>query len=216
MKKFLFLIFFSSFLFSEETIEKLLEEMQKTQEKIETIKADFNQKKVSKVFSTPQYLKGIIYFKKPDFIRWEYQEPEPFITFVEKEEFKVYYPSLKKLKLGKIGRLRGRVFSILFAQEPLQKLKNHFIIELRKKREEDILILIPQTFKLKKYWTKWVLVVDKSNFLPKSIEVYEKDGDFTLVEFKNIKINVPLEEEIFKFTPPPDITIENYSKTYKY
>lgn len=213
MKKILVFLFFCFNLFSQESIEVLLENMQKAQEKIDTLEANFYQKKTSKLFTSPQEQKGVIYFKKPDFIRWEYTQPESYITFISKDTFQIYYPSLKKVKKGKIVRLRGRIFSLLFAQEPLQKLKNYFTIELRKKEMEDVLVLTPQVFKLKKYWKEWKLVIDKSKFLPVSIEVLEKDGDLTHIEFKNLKINVQMDEKIFEFIKPPDVIEESYTKS---
>lgn len=213
MKNIIFFIFFPLFLFSEGSIEELLKEMQKAQNSINTLQANFYQKKTSKLFKTPQEFKGIIYFKKPDYIRWEYTNPEKYIIFVEKEKFQIYYPSLKKVKMGKVSRLRGRIFSILFAQEPLEKLKNYFTIELRKKENEDVLVLTPQMFKLKKYWKSWKMVINKKDYLPSSIEILEKDGDLTYVEFINLKLDLPLGEEIFKLEIPPDVIIENYTKT---
>lgn len=213
MKNIIFFIFFPLFLFSEESIEELLKKMQGVQNGITTLQADFYQRKTSKLFKTPQELNGIIYFKKPDSIRWEYISPEKYIIFVEKENFKIYYPSLKKVKVGKVSRLRGRIFSILFAQEPLEKLKNYFIIELRRKENEDVLVLTPQMFKLKKYWKSWKLVINKKDYLPSSIEILEKDGDLTYVEFKNLKIDLHLGDEIFKLEAPPGVIIENYTKT---
>jgi len=212
MKKVIFFLFFSIYLYSEESIVSLLENMQKAQGKINTMQANFFQKKKSSLFENPQELSGVVYFKKPDFIRWEYLKPENYIIFVEKEKFQIYYPSLKKVKVGKIARLRGKIFSILLAQEPLVKLKNHFMIELRKREKEDVLILTPLTFKLKKYWKSWTLIIDRSSFLPKSIEILEKDGDLTFIEFKDVKIDITLEEEIFKLKIPSDVVVENYIK----
>lgn len=215
MKKTIIFLFFNFYLFSEENIESLLKEMQKAQDRISTIQAEFYQKKDSRLFKSPQELSGIIYFKKPSCIRWEYKNPENYIIFVDGEKFQIYYPSLKKVKVGKISRLRGRIFSILFAQEPLEKLKNYFILELRRKEKEDYLILFPQVFKLKKYWKSWTLVINKTNFLPLSIDIVEKDGDKTYVEFKNLIIDVPLKDEIFKFEIPQGVTVENYTKSFE-
>lgn len=213
MKIILFLLFFNFYLFAEENIEMLLENMQKVQNEINTLQASFYQKKTSKLFKIPQELSGMVYIKKPDFIRWEYIKPENYIIFIDKEKFQIYYPALKKVKVGKVARLRGKIFSILFAQEPLRKLKNHFTIELRIREKEDLLVLVPQTFKLKKYWKSWSLIIDKSTFLPKSIEIIEKDNDTTYIEFKDVKIDIPLEEDFFNPKIPEDFSIESYTKT---
>lgn len=213
MKNIIIFTLFPLFLLSEESIEELLKEMQKAQNQINTLQAEFYQKKTSKLFKNPQELNGVIYFKKPDSIRWEYTTPEKYIILVEKETFQIYYPALKKIKTGKFSRLRGRIFSILFAREPLEKLKNYFIIELRRKENEDVLVLTPQMFKLKKYWRSWKMVIDKKSFLPSAVEIIEKDGDITYIEFKNLKKDFPLSEEIFKLEIPPDVIKENYTKS---
>lgn len=213
MKNLIIFLFLCCNLFSQESIEDLLSNMQKAQSKIETLKSNFFQKKTSKLFKTPQEVSGIIYFKKPDFIRWEYTNPENYIIFIEKDKFRIYYPALKKVKEGKVVRLRGKIFSVLFAQEPLEKLKSYFTIELRKRKMEDILILSPQVYKLKKYWKSWTLTINRSNFLPFSIEILEKDGDLTYIEFENIKLNLELKDELFKLKLPQDVIVESYTKS---
>lgn len=213
MKNIIIFMLFPIFLFSERSVEELLKEMQRAQNQINTLQAEFYQKKTSKLFKNPQELYGVIYFKKPDSIRWEYAGPEKYIILVEKETFQIYYPALKKLKTGKFSRLRGRIFSILFAQEPLEKLKNYFTLELRIKEKENVLILIPQMFRLKKYWQSWKMVIDKESFLPSAVEIVEKDGDITYIEFKNLKKDFPISEEIFKLEIPPDVIRENYTKS---
>lgn len=213
MKKIIIFLIFCNFSFSQEKIESLLKKMQEAQEKIVTLKANFYQKKTSKLFLKEQELKGVLYFKKPDLIRWEYTAPENYIIFIENENLKIYYPTLKKLKLGKVSKYRGKVFSFLFAQEPLQKLKNHFIVELVSREKEEALILIPMTIKLKKYWSKWKVWIDKKNFLPYFIEIYEKDGDFSFLEFKDLRINETIEDSIFKLETPEDVFIESYTKS---
>lgn len=213
MKNLIIFLFLCCNLFSQESIEDLLDNMQKAQSKIETLKSNFFQKKTSKLFKTPQELSGIIYFKKPDFIRWEYTNPENYIIFIEKDKFRIYYPTLKKVKEGKVVRLRGKIFSVLFAQEPLEKLKSYFTIELRKRKMEDILILSPQVYKLKKYWKSWTLAINRSNFLPFSIEILEKDGDLTYIEFEDIKVNLELKDELFKLKLPKDVIVESYTKS---
>lgn len=213
MRNLIIILFVCCSLFSQESIEDLLINMQKAQSEIETLQSNFFQKKTSKLFKTPQELSGIIYFKKPDFIKWEYTNPKNYIIFIQRDKFQIYYPALKKVKEGKVVRLRGKIFSVLFAQEPLEKLKSYFTIELRKRKMEYILILSPQVYKLKKYWKSWTLTINRSNFLPISIEILEKDGDLTYIEFKDLKVNIKMEDEIFKLKLPPDVTVESYSKS---
>lgn len=213
MRNLIIVLFLCCNLFSQESIEDLLINMQKAQNKIETLQSNFFQKKTSKLFKTPQELSGIIYFKKPDFIRWEYTNPENYIIFIERDKFQIYYPALKKVKEGKVVRLRGKIFSVLFTQEPLEKLKSYFKIELRKRKMEDILILSPQVYKLKKYWQSWTLTINRSNFLPFSIEILEKDGDLTYIEFEDIKVNLELKDELFKLKLPQDVIVESYTKS---
>jgi len=81
------LIYFSIFAQNEgfnqvKDVEKLLKTIVDASEKTKTVKADFEQKKNSKVLVEQAISKGKFYFKKPTMIKMEYQKPFEYMVLI--------------------------------------------------------------------------------------------------------------------------------------
>jgi outer membrane lipoprotein-sorting protein len=202
----------TSLLPAQDDLESIFARMQDRQKGIQTLEVRFVQEKTSSLLVKPVVSQGTMSYARPDRIRWEYLAPDPYTILILGDTFQAYYPTLKKLKTARITRMRHRIFNFLLATEPLDKLKNHFQVELRyaEKKPSFTLVLTPLTPRLAKYIHSVTLVVDKKILLPMEILILEKDKDSSRLVFSNPKINSILPEGTFRLDIPPGTVTEDY------
>ena len=192
--------------------ETLFARMRERQAAIRTLQVRFTQEKKSSLLSAPSISEGLFSYEAPDRVRWEYSKPDPYTILIEGDRFKAYYPALHKVKTARITRMRNRIFHFLLATEPLEKLKNHFQVELRiaQARPTFTLVLTPLTPHLAKYISAVTLQVDKQSLLPVDILIQEKDKDYTRLTFSDPRVNTTLPEKTFVLEVPPGCAVEDY------
>jgi outer membrane lipoprotein carrier protein len=195
------------------SMDELFGRMQASQDATATMEARFEQVKRSSLLAGEAVSQGVMYYRKPDLIRWEYLAPDPFTILIEGDHFSAYYPDLHKLKTARVARLRHRVFNFLVATEPLEKLKTHFQVELREggSRPTWTLVLTPLTPMIRKTVARITVLVDKKTSLPAELSIEEADGDSTRIRFTDLAVNQPLPDGIFRLQVPPGTVEEPYT-----
>jgi len=195
------------------TMDELFARLQKAQAGVSTLEAHFEQTKRSSLLAGEAVSQGVMYYQKPDLIRWEYLRPDPYTILIQGDNFSAYYPQLHKLKTARVARLRHRVFNFLVATEPLEKLKNHFQVELREggKRPTWTLVLTPLTPLIRKSIASVTVQVDKTTALPAELSIEEADGDFTRIRFSTLTANKDLPADTFRLQVPPGTAQEPYT-----
>jgi len=197
---------------AQDDLESLFARMREAQQSIHTLQVRFVQEKASSLLLKPTLSDGMMSYQQPSLIRWEYTTPDPYTILIDGDTFKAYYPTLHKLKSARITRMRHRIFNFLLATEPLEKLKNHFQVELRfsQKKSTFTLVLTPLTPRLAKYIRSVMLIVDKQLLLPVEVQIQERDKDSTRLVFSNHAINTPLPQGTFRLDVPPGTAVEEY------
>jgi len=197
---------------AQDDLESIFARMRERQKSVNTLQVRFVQEKTSSLLLKPTVSEGMMSYGSPSLVRWEYTTPDPYTILIDGDTFKAYYPTLKKLKTARITRMRHRVFNFLLATEPLEKLKNHFQVELRfaQRKPTFTLVLTPLTPRLAKYIRSVTLIVDKQLLLPVELLIQEKDKDSTRLVFSNHAINPVLPEGTFRLDVPPGTVVEEY------
>ena len=71
-----------------------------------TLQADFEQLYFSQAVSEPLRQRGTFFFRKPDLMRWEYQEPEANVFLYRDGVFSFYIPAEKQLIRSRVAKDR--------------------------------------------------------------------------------------------------------------
>jgi outer membrane lipoprotein-sorting protein len=167
-------------------------------ENISSISAGFIQEKHMKILSRPLVSGGTFLFKAPDSLRWEYRYPVQSVLLMHNGKTKRYTrrngtitedagAHLQSLQvvLEEITRwLKGR-----FDEDPAFTVRQEPGLKIVLSPKEKNLALIIQRIEL--------FFSDQPGIM-KSVVIYEGEDSFTRIEFKDVVLNQPLDDSLFR------------------
>ena len=163
-----------------------------------TIKSEFIQLKHLDFLSNDIESNGMLYYKSPNSIKWEYQKP-----FVYSATFKG-----DKLYINDAGKKSDLDLSSNKAFKSLNNLvvrsvkgdlfdDAEFEISYFKDDKNFSIHFIPKDKKLRAFISEFVIGFDKTSFEVLTVKMYENTEDYTLLIFKNQEFNQPISDAIF-------------------
>lgn len=180
--------------------QALFSSLERTAGAANTLSSDFIQEKHLSMFKTVVSSKGRFYFSKPDRLRWELTSPVGS-GFVLKGE-----------KGRRWHQRTGRTENFQISQEPVMKLVSDQLFAWARadfswlKREYRITVLSespaalrlePRSAATADFLKHLLISFSPDGRYVKSVEVHEKDGDFTRIKFVNAVVNKPLAADLF-------------------
>jgi outer membrane lipoprotein-sorting protein len=182
----------------------LLEHIKKAQDALADFTADINQVKVSALSKEPLVSRGRMRFKRPDQIWVEMYPPYPNITVLSKGVLLIYFPDEKVAQRYQMAGNPALAKWLLFFQNPIETLGKKIWIQEEKAGAVVLGIAPNEDLAIFK---KIRVSVDTSNWLLKSVELVEKGGDRTTINYYNIQTNTGILDDSFKLRLPPDVDI---------
>lgn len=174
--------------------------LERTAGAVKTISSDFVQEKHLSMFKTVLTSKGRFYFSKPDLLRWELTAPVAS-GFVLKGE-----------KGRRWHERTGRSESFQISQEPVMKLVSDQLFAwaradfqwLKKEYRISVLAESPVALRLEPrsaatagFLHHLLINFSADGRYVRSVELHEKDGDYTRIRFVNAAVNKPLQADLF-------------------
>lgn len=167
---------------------------------ITSLKADFTQEKVLSFLNEPIKSSGQFWFQQPEQIRWEYQQPYPYIIIMNnglmtvKDEGDEYSTNLSAHKMfGQLnelisGSIQGRLLS-----EDENYSKSFF-------EDEEFIIVqfVPKDYDLMDYLKYIEIYFSKNTLNVVTLIMTEPGGDFTKIHFVNSVMNESINEDVFR------------------
>jgi len=177
--------------------------------KVQTLRADFVQKRDNPLLSSTTTSRGTIYQKRPDRFLMKFSQPAGDVIVSDGRYFWVYYPSADKRQVLRAAASEqgagGVDLQAQFLGDPLRRFTNTFHgIEKVNGRDAYVLTLVPRSdmgYKRLKVW------IDARDSLVRRFVLTENNDvvqDYTL---SNLAINPVLSNDLFRFTPPADAKI---------
>ena len=123
-----------------------------------SLEADFVQTKTSALMLEPQVSTGHMSYRSPDFLRWAYDKPQVLVWEMNGQETNVN-PQVQKLLRMIMASVSGE------AQD-----------DAKMQRES------------KRLFRSVNIVMDERNEVAQRVEMIEKNGDTTLIEFSNVQV----------------------------
>ncbi len=215
MKKFIFvilgLLFTSTAGFSgqNESIDVVVDKIQKKYEEIEDFHADFTQEATVKALNTVQKSDGEVWFKKPGKMRWNYYEPYKdqivsdgrTLWFYNEEEKQVIESPLNQVSeteststlLSGLGKIKD-LYKTSFTESGEFEADGSYLIDLRPKEEgED--------------YNKVTLAINKNTMMVNTLYLYDPFGNLTKVLLKNVEVDKGVSDSLFDFKAPSGVEI---------
>jgi outer membrane lipoprotein-sorting protein len=178
----------------------LFSSLERTAGGVKTLSSDFVQEKHLTMFKNVVSSKGHFYFSKPDLLRWELTAPVAS-GFV-----------LKGDKGRRWHERTGRNESFQISQEPVMKLVSEQLFAwaradfawLNKEYRISVLSESPVALRLEPrsavtagFLHHLLITFSADGRYVRTVELHEKDGDFTRIRFVNTAVNKPIAADLF-------------------
>ena len=192
-----------------EPIEETVSKLQRVYDETSDFRADFTQETFNKSLKKTVTETGVVYFKKPRNMRWDYARPETKKMIINPQKAWLYVPREKAAYVQKAANVfaSGTLISFLSG---LGKLKDDFQIayaepEAKDKNGNYLLKLTPRE---KSYALQTLNVtVDKNTYFIIRVSFEDLMGNSTTLKFSNLARNTGIPDKFFQFQPPAGTNI---------
>jgi outer membrane lipoprotein carrier protein len=185
-------------------LNAIASKIQKTYDGIQDIQANFVQLTTSASIKQTQKAEGVVYFKKPGMMKWEYKSPNTDIIVSDGKTFWAYQRDIGQVMTGNASSNETSISNNFLSG--MGNLKKDFDIELSEQDNISYLLKLkpkaPQPNVQKLY-----IAVDKKTFFVVKTIVYDVIGNETKVIFENLKINQSISTNMFKFQIPEGVKV---------
>ena len=185
---------------TSEQEKQVLAKMDQSSKALRSLQCDFIQSKRMKILSKEMQSKGILYFKKPDKIRWQYTSPYDY-TFIMNGD-KVQIKSAKTTKSIDIqgNKIFRQISTIILNTITGGGIKNSsdFNVELYKSGDIYFAKMQPKKKEVKQVYSSIEVYFNSALTMVDTIKMIEKSGEYTVVKLVTPKINAAINESVFK------------------
>ena len=167
--------------------------------KIETMQCDFVQTKHMKMLNNKMVSTGIMAYKQSDKLRWEYKKPYTYVFILNGTKVYLKKESRNEVIDIKQNKVFKSIAEIMMNSVIGKCLTNNkeFKVSISDVNNQWVASLIPQKKELKQMYSKIILYFGKASSIIQKVEMIEKNGDKTIIELKNVKLNKPVNANSF-------------------
>lgn len=194
-------------------VKSLVDRMQAFYEKTGDFKAGFRQDYKYKTFKRTQTSEGVVSYKKPGLMRWEYQKPSVRTFVLAGNKIYAYDPTAQSLTVANVdtSQLSASV-TFLFGQG---KLADEFAISKGACKDCKGTLLVLDPLKVEPRFKQVRLEVDPASAQVLKSTVVDPDGSENTISFLDLKTNVGISADSFKMDVPDDTRVDDFTKQKK-
>jgi outer membrane lipoprotein carrier protein len=188
-------------------LQPIIDNVQREYEKTNDIRAMFVQISFNKSLNQTKESQGIVYFKKPGKMRWEYTTPEQQVLVSDGKTMWYYVPEDQQVIVQDAEQAYGSKTPITFLSG-MGKLQNDFYMKLLPadgKTNEYKLELLPK--QPQSDLAKLILTVDPATYRIVHTAIYDPYGNLTDVYLKDIQTNSSPLDTLFQFDIPEGVDV---------
>ena len=200
------IFFFSQLLLSQSTkgyslvvdIKSIEQKLIEQSGKINTIYSDFKQEKHLAYLNDVIISEGKFWFEKENNLRWEYITPFEYVIVINNGKFKIKDgEDIKEYDVNS-NKAFQEVNKMIINSVKGDLLKDErFTIEAFQNKENYLIKLEPKDDIMAKVLSKIELYFKKSDLNIFKVKMIEEEDNFTIISFKNKKINEAISKNIF-------------------
>lgn len=163
-----------------------------------TIDADFVQEKKVDILENIIISKGKFLFKQKNSLRLEYTSPSYYLVIMAAGKMLIKDGDKKTKIDGKGSKMFSQIQNVMSGVLGGQMTDNKdFKYELYKGETNYKIRLFPQTGAIKDLLKEVEFTTNKTTLKALSMTMFERSGDVTVMKFKNVKMNVPIDDKVF-------------------
>ena len=200
---------------STQRLHTLIERVQLEQRRIQTLEADFVQKKSSVWLVEPEEARGVFSFSAPHNVRWEYRSPDPTVVMIDDREMTTWFRHLGEAERLKIHKHSAQLYQHLGAGSSLEMLMEYFTVSVRfpeSSGEPYRIELEPRYARIARRVKSMVLWIDSETFIAERLKYEGPNGDLTEYRFERVTINPQLPSDRFQLLLPPSVELREMGK----
>lgn len=193
-----------------ERLEALLKRFQATGQQVQSMEAEFTQRKESALLLEPLVATGEFSFLAPDKVRWEYLEPDPISMTIVDGEMLTWYRDLEQAERMVIDSQAERILAYVGAGSSIRELLQYFDVSLRVASDPGApyeLELLPRYQRVAKRLSQLNVWIHAESFLVTGLRYVEPDGDVTQYEFADFEVNGEVPVERFDLAIPSTVDL---------
>jgi chaperone LolA len=183
---------------------EILRRVEQTAAGIRTMEADFTQTLRVPLLGTNRTSTGKLYQRKPDRFLMKFTDPAGDVMVADGRYFWLYYPSNDRTQVIRTSIAAGGEQAD-FQRQFLSNATSRFVATLNGDDVVDgrpawALTLVPRRqspYKVIRIW------VDKADNLVRRFEMTEENESVRRVDLHGLRVNQPVSDALFTFTPPP-------------
>lgn len=167
-------------------------------EKVESISAEFVQAKHLPILARPLVSRGVLVFRKPDSLRWEYRQPVRTILLLHKGSLQRYRQSGEELIAESGAGLQAMQFIMAEITDWFKGRFNNsrmFTARLDAGRK---IVLLPKDPAFAKVIQKIELQLADQPGVIDSVIIYESQDSFTRLTFEKTTLNAEIPDALFR------------------
>jgi outer membrane lipoprotein carrier protein len=199
MKKILTILFSFCTALTALAQREAIDEICQASVRISTVQADFTQTKKMKMLSDVMVSRGKMWCTQPNLLRWEYQSPQPSSFILNNG--KVLLSKGERGRVISVNRSKMlRQITRLMIPNGLGKCltdEKDFKVSVETRSNQHILSLLPQSKELKQLFARIILYYNRKQAVVTRVEMYEKNGDNSIIELTSIKTNAAISESTY-------------------
>lgn len=170
---------------------------------VRSMSCDFEQLVLDRNGSRLQEAHGEMQVARPRQFRWHAETPYEQLIVSDGDVVWIYDIDLEQAVQRALGKEVGNTPALLFSGNP-QEVASEFLIEeadrhagsvtyrLRPRGDDPLFSLLEVTF---------------AGDTPQGMRLEDALGQMTTIEFSNVRLNQPLDAELFRFTPPENADV---------
>lgn len=196
---------------SENSLDAVIVNIQKSYDAIKDFKAEFAQESVVKSWNAQQVQKaeGRVYFKKEGKMFWDYQNPTPQQIISNGSMLWFFEPEDEQVTVTEVTDGLQSQISADLLNGKAQLTRDFTVTAITKEKDEQsgtiVLKLIPRASQ--NNLSKIIMRLNSENFQIYQTEVYDLFENLTRITFSKIQIDTNLNDSLFTFTPPSGVEI---------
>ena len=166
---------------------------------LESLSSDFVQTKYIQLMQESAVSSGKLYYKAPNVLKWEYSSPYNFMILFKENQLFINDNGDKSVTSLRSNKLFEKLVSLISGSVNGKLLadQENFDISFFRNGEKVSAVIIPRDQSLKQMFSEIILIFGKDHRL-NSVQLMEEEGDYTQIDFKNIKLNQQLNKAIFE------------------
>lgn len=179
--------------------QRAIKEIGSAASSLKTLQCDFVQTKSLKMLGDKMVSKGKMYCSQPNQLRWEYISPYSYIFVLNNNNVLLKKGSRSDVidvNQNKMFKEIARIMMNSVLGKCLTDKKN-FKVGVTGNAQQYTATLIPLKKDMKQMFTKIVLLYDVKAGMVKKVNMFEKNGDNTVIELVNIKKNSQINASVY-------------------